>query len=224
MKTYKIYLIRNGLNDGSLKGKYIGQTDEPLCEIGRRQLYENSHKFYYPEIDMLFSSPLLRCTETASIIYPDRQPIIMDDLIEYDFGEFEGQTAEQLKDDPDFINWLKGEGDTAVPFGESNSKFMYRICLAFEKIVDALMQNGITKAGIVTHGGVISTILSKYGIPEAPASSWRIPAGGGCAVVANTSIWSKLKKVEVMEEIPYIVKDGEDGEKLPFQWHYGYED
>ena len=52
----------------------------------------------YPQVDAVFSSPLKRCTETAKVIYPDRNPIVLDDLREYDFGEFEGKTAEELQD------------------------------------------------------------------------------------------------------------------------------
>lgn len=222
MKTYKIYLIRHGQIQGSLDGKYIGQTDEKLSEAGEKELYELKNKCTYPEIEVLFSGSLSRCLQTCDILYPDRQPIVMDGLNEFDFGEFEGQTAEKLKDDPDFIEFLEGGEEAKAPFGESNLDFVKRICETFEKIVDALMSNGITEAGIVTHGGVISTLLSIYGSPEAPASSWRIEPGRGCLLTGNTGIWSRIKKLEVMDEIPYEIRDDETGEMKIWN-HYNYD-
>ena len=57
MRNYKIYLIRNGLTQGALEGRYIGHTDESLCEEGKKQL----QKFAFREISDLFhkNSPLL---------------------------------------------------------------------------------------------------------------------------------------------------------------------
>ena len=46
--------------------------------------------------------------------------MILNGLIEYDFGEFEGRTADEMKDDDAFKTWLSGEHpETPVPFGES---------------------------------------------------------------------------------------------------------
>ena len=51
MRNYKIYLIRNGLTDGAIEGRYIGHTDEPLNEEGRKQLIDLSTTGYYPEVE-----------------------------------------------------------------------------------------------------------------------------------------------------------------------------
>ena len=91
MKTYQIHLIRHALTQGTIDGKYIGHTDEPLCDEGKAQLKDIMENYgEYPQVDAVFSSPLKRCIETALTIYPDRNPLILDDLREYDFGEFEG--------------------------------------------------------------------------------------------------------------------------------------
>ena len=72
MKTFKLHLIRHGMTAGNLQGLYIGSgTDIPLCDEGRAQLNELKERFEYPQVDTVFSSPLLRAVETANILFPD---------------------------------------------------------------------------------------------------------------------------------------------------------
>lgn len=210
MRNYKIYLIRNGLTQGALEGRYIGHTDESLCDEGKKQLVELSTTGYYPDVEAVFSSPLKRCTETASIIYPDKTPILLDELTECNFGEFEGMTADELSDNEDFKNWLRGGNDATPPFGESNGKFSTRICNGFIKIIEGLLKTGTRECAIITHGGIIMSLLAAFGLPEAPITDWRTPSGCGYTLSLNASIWSRLRKVEVIDEIPYTIRDEAD--------------
>ena len=75
MKTYTVYLIRHALTQGNLEGRYIGQTDEPLCKEGIEQLEAMKNDYGYPYPDVVFTSSLKRCVETTKIIYPDKNPI-----------------------------------------------------------------------------------------------------------------------------------------------------
>ena len=71
MKTFKLHLIRHGITAGNLQGLYIGSgTDLPLCDEGRAQLADLKERFDYPQVDTVFSSPLLRAVETANILFP----------------------------------------------------------------------------------------------------------------------------------------------------------
>ena len=66
MKYYKLHLIRHGLTQGNLDGRYIGSgTDLPLCAEGRAQLEELKAKFQYPDVPLVFCSPMLRAQQTA---------------------------------------------------------------------------------------------------------------------------------------------------------------
>ncbi len=213
MKTYKIYLIRNGYTKGSIEGRYIGHTDESLSEDGKKQLTELTENYIFPDVDVVISSPLKRCTETAKIIYPDREPIIIDDIKECNFGEFEGLTADELADDENFKAWIKGGLDIAPPFGESNRAFSMRIFSGFVKIIEGILKSGIKETAIITHGGVIMSWLAAFGLPEAPMTDWRTPAGCGYILRFDASIWSKLNKVEVVDEIPFPASTGEDDDE-----------
>lgn len=213
MKTYKIHLIRNGLTDGNLNGQYIGHTDIELCDDGIAQIRQLKEGYEYPEVQAVFSSPLKRCVATAQEVFPHLNPIIINDLIEYNFGEFEGKTADELKGDEAFIHWLAGGPDAAPPFGESNAGFAKRVCTCFQKIAEGLMKTGTTSAAIVTHGGVIMTIMSAFCLPEMPAHEWLTPSGCGYTISIIPSIWSKMSKVEIFAEIPMEPENEEQRDK-----------
>lgn len=203
MKSYTIHLIRNALTDENLEGRYIGHTDVPMSEEGKLQLFQMKDELVFPPVDAVFTSPLKRCTETARILYPDNNPITIDGFIEYNFGEFENKTAEELEDHPVFPKWLAGEKGVEPPFGESNEAFGNRVCETFVKVAEGMMKTGTTSAAIVTHGGVIMAILSAFGIPELPMHQWMTPNGCGFTVKINPSLWMRARKFEVFSEFPY---------------------
>ena len=203
MKSYTVHLIRHGLTDENLQGRFIGHTDVLLSEDGKKQLAQLKEETVFPPVQALFTSPLKRCKETASILYPENKPIEIEGFIEYNFGFFENKTAEQLEDHPVFPRWLAGERGVEPPFGESNEAFGKRVCETFEKVAEGLMKTGTTEAAIVTHGGVIMAILATYGIPELPMHEWLTPNGCGFTVKINPSLWMRAKKFEVFSEFPY---------------------
>ena len=59
MKYYKLHLIRHGLTEGNLQGLYIGSgSDLPLCAEGRAQLKTLKKDFDYPQVPLVFTSPM----------------------------------------------------------------------------------------------------------------------------------------------------------------------
>lgn len=218
MKTFKIHLIRHGISEGSEEGQYIGHTDTSLTLDGRRQLETMKSDYEYPQADALISSPLNRCLETAKILYPDLQPLIFDDLIEYDFGEFEGQTADELKSDPAFGEWLAGGEDAEAPFGESNGAFRKRVFNCFVNIVNGVIKAGSGDVVIITHGGVIMSIMSMFALPEAPMHEWLTPSGCGYTLNVIPSIWGNTNKVEAFAEIPLKPWTPENDEDESINW------
>ena len=212
MKTYRIHLIRHGVTKDNIEGVYCGITDTPLCDDGKAQLQQMKDEYAYPGAQFLFTSPLVRCKETAEILYPELKPIVIDGLTEYNFGDFEGKTAEELqKKDKGFERWLRGEPGVRPPFGESNEDFANRVCSSFVKIVDGVIKTGTEDLIIVTHGGVISTILSNFGLPEASVSDWMTPPGCGYTIRVSHFLWMQGHKFEVIKEIPEISSDETKG-------------
>ena len=206
MKTYKIHLVRCGLTDANLQGRYLGREDVPLCEKGIEELKYLKEKFDYPKVQAVFTSPLQRCKQTAAMLFEGAPMVEIPNFTEYDFGEFEGFTAEELKDNEAFRLWLGDNGDTPAPFGESNNHFRARVAIDFEKVVDGLVKTGTVESAIVAHGGVLMLILSFFGLPEAPMHEWLCESGCGYTLLVTPSLWMRGRKVEVFDTFPESIR------------------
>ena len=151
MKGYRLSIIRHGRTIANDKGIYIGKTDYPLSETGRSELLDKLDEFIYPKVERVYSSPLKRCTETAEILFPHKELLLVDDLRELDFGEFEGKSVEELINREEYKHWLKGGIDNAPPNGESLSELSLRSFKALEEIVVDMMREDITHCAVITH-------------------------------------------------------------------------
>lgn len=202
MKSYTVYLFRHGLTKGNLNAQYIGHTDYPLTTFGIDELKKIRTAHGYPQVNAVFVSPLKRAMQSAEIMFPKNNKIVIDNFIEYNFGEFEECTAEDLKDNEDFKNWLHGDIHARPPFGESNAEFVQRICKAFEQVINGCIAAGEETIAIVAHAGVLMTILSCYGLPEAPMAHWQMDAGYGYKLRITPSLWMQANKLEVIDTAP----------------------
>lgn len=169
----ELLLIRHGRTAGNEAGRYIGRTDEPLSENGRRALTQKS----YPGADRVFCSPMLRTRQTAELIYPDHKIEIADGLQEMDFGILENRTHEDLKDNPEYLRWVDVRGTSPMPGGETREAFDKRTRQAFERIIDKMRADGTPRAAIIVHGGTIMSILSA--VLGGDYYSYHVENGGG---------------------------------------------
>ena len=69
----KLWLIRHGKTEGNKLSRYIGTTDEPLCQEGTEFL----HKMDYPKVQAVYVSPLKRCVQTAEILFRESRYILL---------------------------------------------------------------------------------------------------------------------------------------------------
>lgn len=206
MQSYTIYLIRHGAVAETNKGKYIGRTDVHLSEHGRQTLKEIAEQFGYPAAEEIYTSPLMRCIETCSVLYPGRDIRIVSSLSECDFGEWEGKSAAELAGNAEFAAWLQNSDKTPPPGGESGKQFASRVCRGFERIVEEMSAKGTKTATVITHGGVIMTILAMYGIPQAESYRWRMDNGYGFAVRVTPMLWMRDRVMEVFDTVPFAPK------------------
>ncbi len=197
MKNYYLYLIRHGITQGNLDGKYIGQTDLSLCADGKRRIEELRNAGIYPEVEKLYSSPLSRCLETAEIIYPDKKLMIIDEMCEMDFGDFEGKTTEQLQDLPEYAEWIKGGVESAPPNGEKYGDFMLRCIDGLDSVFSDMMKNNVTRAACVTHAGVITNLLCGFGLPKGRPADWLCAPGSGFEIILTPFLWQKGPTFEI---------------------------
>lgn len=152
----KIYLIRHGKTAGNLEKRYIGVTDEPLCPEGISELQKRN----YPDCEIVISSPMRRCIETARLIYPNRPIVIRDDLAECDFGDFEGKNYLELSENPDYQKWIDSGGVSRFPNGESPDGFKRRCIRGFDEAVKKYADK--RSIAFVVHGGTIMAVMERY--------------------------------------------------------------
>lgn len=161
-----IVLIRHGETKSNKEHRYLGRTDEELSNEGIIKLTELKNMNYYPEIDLLYSSPMKRCVQTASILYPSMQPIIVSDFKEIDFGIFEGKNHIELQKDERYQAWIDSNGTLPFPEGESKESFIQRCNKGFLKILEDINAFDNDKmpetVGMIVHGGTIMSILSSF--------------------------------------------------------------
>ena len=197
MRTLKIHLIRHGATDANYDGRYIGcKTDLPLAPEGLNELRLLKDDIDYPEIERLYSSPMLRCRQTGAVLYPDFEPVTVEELKEYDFGSFENKTAAELESNPSFIPWTSGRL-SAPPGGEDNSEFIKRICVGFNKIVLDMIESGLTESAVIMHGGAIMMLLGVSAVPRSKPVEWTADNGRGYSVRVTPSLYHKSGVIEV---------------------------
>ena len=154
----RIYLIRHGMTIANQQKLYCGKSDLPLCPEGLSALRQMAARGGYPDPEgkRLITSGMQRTEQTLEALFGKREHEIQPAFREIDFGAFELQSYEQLKEREDYQQWL--EGDNArnrCPGGESGEDVANRVRPAFE----ALLEDGRDTI-LVTHGGVIAAIMS----------------------------------------------------------------
>ena len=181
MKTFKLHLIRHGLTSGNLQGLYIGSgTDIPLCDEGRAQLAELKERFEYPQVDTVFSSPLMRAVETANILFPNAtHQFSVHDLREAGFGVFENHPVKELVKNEDFKKWIT-PGSGFVPEGaEPTEQFHARCSETLLKLFEYMIRMDVTEAALPPSRAVDGRPRLRLHRPDRRSALDARPSGGG---------------------------------------------
>ena len=153
----KIYLVRHGETTGDIEDRVGGSYDDHLTEKGKNQLKETSKKLADKNVEIIFSSPLIRAQESAEIISQDLDcPInIVDGLKERHYGVITGLIKKDAK--LKYPEALERHHDQSYthPEGEPYQCFYDRVIDAFKEVIDQGYQNFV----ILGHGGSLKCIL-----------------------------------------------------------------
>ena len=195
----RVILIRHSKTAGNLKGRYIGTTDEPLCEEGIRLLEGKT----YPAAELVYVSPMKRCRETASLINPTltqrEEPL----LRECDFGEFENKNYKELSGNAAYQAWIDSNGTLPFPGGESREAFEKRCREGFAELLKGLRDKPFRRAAFVVHGGTIMSILAAYAAEKKEFYHWQVQNGEGFRM-----LWDETEKGGIiLHEISHIRPD-----------------
>lgn len=198
----EIYLIRHGKTAGNMEKRYVGSTDEPLCEEGVCEIKERRNillRSFLPENERggesqmamsvcnrqpkkVYVSPMLRCRQTAELLFPGVEQQIVDDLREMDFGEFEYKNYKELANDVRYQAFIDSGGSRDFPGAETQQQFKYRIRRAFQRCIkneaDSMNPSELGKMEgpmvFVVHGGVIMAIMEACAKPHRNYFDWQV--------------------------------------------------
>lgn len=219
--------VRHGESIYNAENRVQGQTDIPLSELGIRQseaaaealagcssgrepirgavagateqtASAQTKNWFWPPIELIWSSPLRRAMQTAEIIARRLNvPIATDPrLKELDAGVFQGRLRRELETlfPEDYARWLSGDLDFVIPNGESRRQLMARGAAVLRDIAAGPQQH----VAVVAHGGLLTAALrvllgaehtlNPFALQNASITRVRIePAGATLIELNNTA-------------------------------------
>lgn len=127
---HRIWLVRHGETEWSKSGQHTGRTDIPLTAMGERQGQALGRTLAGRHFALVLTSPLARARETCRLagLASAAQP--SDDLLEWDYGLYEGRTTAEVRtEQPGWSIWTTPmpKGETVEQVGERARRVIERV-------------------------------------------------------------------------------------------------
>lgn len=154
----RVLLVRHGQSEWNATGRWQGQADPPLSDLGRTQAREAARSV--GAVDAIWASDLRRATETALIIADDVGvgPVVVEpDLRERDAGGYSGLTRDEIEQR--FPGYLAER--RPPPGWEPHDALVARALRALRRIADEVPGGDVL---VITHGGLIYAIEGHLGV------------------------------------------------------------
>ena len=149
----KVYIIRHGETEWTLSGQHTGSTDIPLTEHGEEEATALAQLVSPIKFDHVFTSPLQRAHRTAELALPGMNIKIEPDLEEWNYGDYEGITSEDiLRTKPGWNIYRDG-----CPNGESPDHVCARADRLWARILD--LEGNVV---LVSHGQFGSILAARW--------------------------------------------------------------
>lgn len=168
-----LYLIRHGETEWSRSGRHTGRTDIPLTQAGEERARSLAPRLSSLSPALVLCSPLQRARRTAELagLAPDA---IDDDLLEWDYGDWEGITTPEIRgrlDDPTWTIWSK-----PIPNGEQAEDVAVRTARVIRRVLP-IVQDG-SDAVLIGHGHLLRILTATWlGLPAVDGRLWVLDAG-----------------------------------------------
>jgi probable phosphoglycerate mutase len=167
----EVWLLRHAETEWSRGGRHTGRTDIPLTERGRAAARAHAPQVAEHDFALVLSSPLGRARETAALVGLGDRAQLRDDLLEWDYGAYEGITTKEIQAErPGWSLWSDGcpDGETAAQVGARVDRV----------IAEALTADG--DVALFAHGHVLRVLGARWA--EQP------PEFGGRIALSTASI------------------------------------
>jgi broad specificity phosphatase PhoE len=184
-------VIRHAETEWSANGRHTGRTDIPLTDNGRERARRLAPRLAGRDFAAVFTSPLSRARETCELAGLGARAQLRDDLMEWDYGEYEGLTTPQIRETrPDWNLWRDGcpGGETAADVGAR---------------VDRLIAEVRTIAGdvaLVAHGHVLRVLGARWiELPPEDGARFVLSTGALCTLGYERETAAFLRWNETVE-------------------------
>ena len=159
--TY-LFLIRHGENEWTERGALAGRTPGvPLNEKGKEQAHQVAERLKVQPITAVYSSPLLRCLESAQPLAAALNLSISVEpgILEVDYGEWRGGELKELGKLPEWKLVQIFPGGFRFPGGETLREVQNRVITTLERI---RTEHAGEVVAVYAHGDVLRTSLAYY--------------------------------------------------------------
>ena len=155
----EILLARHGETEWSASGRHTGHTDVPLTDEGRKQAGALGRRLAERSFELVLSSPLQRARETCELAGFGASALLRDELMEWDYGAYEGLTTPQIRErEPGWGVWTHPivDGETVEQVG-----------VRADRVVTELA--GVSgDCAVFAHGHVLRVLGARWlGLPPA---------------------------------------------------------
>lgn len=174
MAIQQVYLIRHGETEWSLSGQHTGITDIPLTENGRNVAKQLEPILAKETFTLILTSPLERSRETCKLASLGAHAEIDRDLMEWNYGEYEGLTPKQI--DAQAPGWMLFRD--GCPGGESPEQVGARA----DRVI-ARVRATVGHVALFAHGHIFRVFAARW---------LGLPAMAGCHFLLDTATLSIL--------------------------------
>lgn len=169
-----VYCIRHGETAWSLSGQHTGRSNIPLTENGRRLARELQPLLAGHAFALVLSSPLRRARETCELAGLGAQAEIELDLLEWDYGDYEGLTPTQIHETAP--GWMVFRDD--CPRGEMPADLASRI----DRVI-ARLRSAEGDVALFAHGHVLRVLAARWiGLPPEEGKRFLLDTGTLCVL------------------------------------------
>ncbi len=180
MSTSEIYLIRHGETEWSLGGRHTGISDIPLTEHGRQQARLLAQELSTRNFNLVLTSPLRRARETCELAGFAQCAEIDPDLMEWNYGDYEGLTSEQIHASrPAWTIFNEGG-----PGGETPEQVGVRV----DRVLARVRTAG-SDAVLFAHGHVLRVLAARWlGLAPGAGAHFLLDTGSLCVLNSDGGI------------------------------------
>jgi broad specificity phosphatase PhoE len=153
LARHEVVLVRHAETEWSISGRHTGRTDIPLTEHGRELARALAERMSGWDFGLVLASPLLRARETCELCGLGAIAQVRPDLLEWDYGDYEGLTTPQIRAErPDWNLWRDG-----CPGGEDIGEVSVRV----DRVIDEIA--GVAGPSVVfSHGHLLRVLGARW--------------------------------------------------------------